>query len=83
MTQTATIPLTNNLAQAEANAIRVKLEAQARGEAAIIEERAEALGKLIERAGGAREAFLLLEPKATAATVKQLRAHVTVLRRSL
>ncbi len=30
-----------------------------------------------------REAFLLLEPKATAATVKQLRAHVTALRRSL
>jgi flotillin len=46
-------------AEAEANAIRVKLEAQAKGEAAIIEERAAALGKLIEKAGGAREAFLL------------------------
>jgi flotillin len=36
------------------------LEAQATGEAAIIQKRAEALGTLVKNAGGANEAFKLL-----------------------
>ena len=47
-------------AQAEAGAIYAKLEAQARGEYEVLAKRAEALGQLVEKAGGAREAFQLL-----------------------
>jgi flotillin len=47
-------------AEAEARAIYVKLEAQARGEYEVLAKRAEALGQLVQKAGGAREAFQLL-----------------------
>jgi len=47
-------------AVAEAGAIFAKLDAQARGEYEVLSKRAEALGQLVEKAGGAREAFQLL-----------------------
>lgn len=47
-------------ATAEAAAIFAKLDAQARGEYEVLSKRAEALGQLVEKAGGAREAFQLL-----------------------
>ena len=47
-------------AVAEAGAVYAKLEAQARGEYDLLAKRAEALGMLVEKAGGAREAFQLL-----------------------
>jgi flotillin len=47
-------------AAAEADAIFAKLNAQARGEYEVLSKRAEALGQLVEKAGGAREAFQLL-----------------------
>lgn len=47
-------------ADADAHAIRVKLEAQAEGEYLILSKRSEALGQLVDKAGGAREAFQLL-----------------------
>ena len=45
---------------AEAQATFAKLEAQARGEYEVLAKRAEALGQLVDKAGGAREAFQLL-----------------------
>jgi len=45
---------------AEAGAIFAKLDAQARGEYEVLSKRAEALGQLVDKAGGAREAFQLL-----------------------
>ncbi|MGV3711032.1 MAG: flotillin family protein [Gemmatimonas sp.] len=47
-------------ALAEAAAIYAKLDAQARGEYEVLSKRAEALGQLVDKAGGAREAFQLL-----------------------
>lgn len=47
-------------AVAEAGAIFAKLDAQARGEYEVLSKRAEALGQLVDKAGGAREAFQLL-----------------------
>lgn len=47
-------------ALAEAGAIYAKLDAQARGDYEVLSKRAEALGQLVEKAGGAREAFQLL-----------------------
>ncbi len=47
-------------ALADAGAIFARLEAQARGEYDVLSRRAEALGQLVEKAGGAREAFQLL-----------------------
>ena len=47
-------------AVAEAGAIFARLDAQARGEYEVLSKRAEALGQLVEKAGGAREAFQLL-----------------------
>jgi flotillin len=47
-------------AVAEAGAIFAKLDAQARGEYEVLSKRAEALGQLVQKAGGAREAFQLL-----------------------
>jgi flotillin len=47
-------------ALAEAGAIFAKLDAQARGEYEVLSKRSEALGQLVEKAGGAREAFQLL-----------------------
>lgn len=47
-------------AGAEAGAIFAKLDAQARGEYEVLSKRAEALGQLVDKAGGAREAFQLL-----------------------
>lgn len=47
-------------AQAEAQAIYARLDAEARGQAEIIARRAEALGILVNKAGGAKEAFQLL-----------------------
>ncbi|HKG90752.1 MAG TPA: SPFH domain-containing protein [Gemmatimonadaceae bacterium] len=47
-------------AEAEARAIYVKLEAEARGQYEILAKRAEALGQLVEKAGGAKEAFQLM-----------------------
>lgn len=47
-------------AEAEAKATRMRLEAEADGQAAILTKRAEALGLLIDKAGGAKEAFALL-----------------------
>jgi flotillin len=47
-------------ALAEAGAIYAKLDAQARGEYEVLSKRAEALGQLVDKAGGAREAFQLL-----------------------
>jgi flotillin len=47
-------------AVAEAGAIYAKLDAQARGEYEVLSKRSEALGQLVEKAGGAREAFQLL-----------------------
>jgi flotillin len=47
-------------AVAEAGAIFAKLDAQARGEYEVLSRRSEALGQLVEKAGGAREAFQLL-----------------------
>ncbi|MES2523150.1 MAG: SPFH domain-containing protein [Gemmatimonadota bacterium] len=47
-------------AVAEAGAIFAKLDAQARGEYEVLSRRAEALGQLVDKAGGAREAFQLL-----------------------
>ncbi|HEY9515019.1 MAG TPA: SPFH domain-containing protein [Gemmatimonadaceae bacterium] len=47
-------------AEAEAQSIRVRLQAQADGEYQIMAKRAEALGMLVDRAGGSKEAFQLL-----------------------
>ena len=47
-------------ALADAAAIFARLDAQARGEYEVLSKRAEALGQLVEKAGGAREAFQLL-----------------------
>lgn len=47
-------------AAAEADATRLRLEAQATGQAEILRQKAEALGELIQKAGGAEQAFLLL-----------------------
>ena len=47
-------------AVAEAGAIFARLDAQARGEYEVLSKRAEALGQLVDKAGGAREAFQLL-----------------------
>ena len=47
-------------AEAEAQSIRVRLQAQAEGEYQIMAKRAEALGMLVDRAGGSKEAFQLL-----------------------
>ena len=47
-------------AEAEARAIYVKLEAEARGQYEILAKRAEALGQLVDKAGGAKEAFQLM-----------------------
>ncbi len=47
-------------ADAEAQAVRLRLQAQADGEYQIMAKRAEALGMLVDRAGGSKEAFQLL-----------------------
>jgi flotillin len=47
-------------AEADARATFVKLEAQARGEYEILAKKAEAIGMMVEKAGGAKEAFQLL-----------------------
>ncbi|HEU4700068.1 MAG TPA: SPFH domain-containing protein [Gemmatimonadales bacterium] len=46
-------------AEAEARATYARLEAQARGEYEILAKKAEAMGQMVEQAGGAREAFML------------------------
>jgi len=47
-------------AAAEAEATRAKLAAQAQGQYDVLSKRAEALGELVEKAGGAQQAFALL-----------------------
>jgi flotillin len=47
-------------ALAEAEATRAKLAAQAQGQYDVLSKRAEALGELVEKAGGAQQAFALL-----------------------
>ncbi|HEX7018602.1 MAG TPA: SPFH domain-containing protein [Gemmatimonadaceae bacterium] len=47
-------------ADAEGKAIKIRKQAEAEGEYAVLSKRAEALGILIDKAGGAREAFALL-----------------------
>jgi len=47
-------------AEADARATFIRLEAQARGEYEILAKKAEAIGMMVEKAGGAKEAFQLL-----------------------
>jgi len=47
-------------AKADADAMRIKLAAKAQGEYDILSKRATALGELVDKAGGAQQAFALL-----------------------
>jgi len=47
-------------AEAEADAIRMKLQAEAEGQYQILQKRSEAIGAMVQQAGGAKEAFQLM-----------------------
>jgi flotillin len=47
-------------AQADADAIRMKLQAEADGQYQILSKRSEAIGEMVQQAGGAKEAFQLM-----------------------